>query len=194
MASGKLHPRRSAQDVLLCDACDTDPVQCHCELCNIDLCGNCGIKHLTSKKHRVIPFTDKFNAPKPQPKCPTHGDKVCELYCEQCDIPICSTCVLNEHRGHNLCSVQEKLGAKTQDLHRDLEELVTRIYPRYEEMASAVQTERAGIETRYGKLTRAADQQGEVWHREVTAIVNQRKSDIVEMKTKHMAALLNSNK
>jgi hypothetical protein len=85
MASAKLHPRRSAQDVLLCDTCDTDPVQCHCELCNIDFCGNCGIKHLTSKKHRTIPFTDKFNTPSLYPKCPTHGDKVCELYCEQCD-------------------------------------------------------------------------------------------------------------
>jgi hypothetical protein len=42
-----------------------------------------------------------------------------------------------------LCDVQEKLGAKTQDLQRDLEELENRNYPRYEEMASDVQTERA---------------------------------------------------
>jgi hypothetical protein len=71
----------------------------------------------------------------------------------------------------------------------DLEELETRIYPLYEEMASYVHIERAGVETKYRKLTTATDKQGKVWHREVTAIINQRKSDIAEMKTKHMAVL-----
>ncbi|XP_056008579.1 E3 ubiquitin-protein ligase TRIM71-like [Ostrea edulis] len=186
-----LHPRRSAQEVLLCDSCETAPLQSHCELCNINLCTNCVGKHLldSSRKHRVIPFIEKSSAPKVYPKCPTHADKQSELYCEECDVPVCSTCVSKKHRGHNLCDVLEKFSAKTESLQKDLEELESRICPRYEEMASDVQTEKSELETNYGKLTTAADQQGEVLHREVTAIVNQRKSDIQEMKNKHMAAL-----
>ncbi|XP_048747493.1 E3 ubiquitin-protein ligase TRIM71-like [Ostrea edulis] len=186
-----LHPRRSAQDVLLCDACETAPLQSHCERCNINLCTNCVGKHLldSSRKHRVIPFIEKSSTPN-YPKCPSHPDKQCELYCEKCDLPVCSTCVASgQHEGHKLSEVMKKLSAKTQDLRKDLEELETRIHPRYEEIVSNVQTEKAQIETKYGKLTTAADQHGEVLHREITAIVNQRKSDIAEMKTKHLAAL-----
>ncbi|XP_056000287.1 tripartite motif-containing protein 2-like [Ostrea edulis] len=186
-----LHPRRSAQDVLLCDSCETFPLQCHCELCQINLCTNCVGKHLldSSKRHNVVPFKQKKSTPN-YPECPTHADKHCELYCEDCDVPVCINCVTTDkHRGHKISDILEKLGSKTQGLQNDLEELETRVYPRYEEMASDVQTEKANLETNYEQLTTAADQQEEIWHREITAIVNQVKSDIAEMKTKHMAAL-----
>ncbi|XP_055998736.1 E3 ubiquitin-protein ligase TRIM36-like [Ostrea edulis] len=186
-----LHPRRSAQDVLLCDSCETSPLQCHCELCQINLCTNCVGKHLldSSKRHNVVPFKQKKSTPS-YPECPTHADKQCELYCEECDVPVCSTCISSDkHRGHKISDILEKLGSKAQGLQNELEELETRVYPRYEEMASDVQTEKAKLETNYEEMTTAADQQEEIWHREITAIVNQVKSDIVEMKTKHMAAL-----
>ncbi|XP_056005905.1 uncharacterized protein LOC125658607 [Ostrea edulis] len=186
-----LHPRRSAQHVLLCDACETAPLQSHCERCNINLCTNCVGKHLldSSRKHRVIPFIEKSSTPN-YPKCPSHPDKQCELHCEKCDLPVCSTCVSSgKHKGHDISDIQKKLSAKTQSLRKDLEELEIKIFPRYEEIVSDVQTEKAELETKYGKLTKAADQQGEALHREITTIVNQRKSDIAEMKIKHLAAL-----
>ncbi|XP_048766338.2 E3 ubiquitin-protein ligase TRIM71-like [Ostrea edulis] len=190
-----MHPRRSAQDVLLCDLCETIPLQSHCELCQINLCVNCVGKHLSdsSQKHNVVPFLHKSTTPI-YPKCPKHAAKHCEIYCENCDIPVCITCVTSdEHRGHKISDVLEKLKSKKDDLKNDLEELKSRIFPRYEEMSSDVETEKAELETNYGKLSTAADQQGEILHREITAIVNKRKSDIAEMKNKHLAAL-NKNK
>jgi hypothetical protein len=83
----------------------------------------------------------------------------------------------------------QKLSAIKQSLQTDLEELKTKIYPRFEDLANDVQTEKARLETNYEKLTTVLDQQGEVWHQQITTIVNQRKSDIAEMKTKHTAAL-----
>ncbi|XP_056002641.1 E3 ubiquitin-protein ligase TRIM71-like [Ostrea edulis] len=185
-----LHPRRSAQEVLLCDLCETVPLQSHCEVCNINLCVNCVGKHISdsSKDHNVVPYLRR-KSPN-YSKCPTHPDKHCDLHCEKCEIPVCSTCALfGKHKGHDVSDIQEKLSAKTRSLQKDLEELETRIYPRYEEMASDVQTEKAELETKYGKLTTTTDQQGEILHREITAIVNQRKSDIAEMKNKHLSTL-----
>ncbi|XP_048760955.2 uncharacterized protein LOC125670063 [Ostrea edulis] len=185
-----LHPQCSAQYVLLCDLCETVPLQSHCELCNVNLCKACVEQHLSdsSKRHNVVSILHRKSTPS-YPKCPKHADKHCELYCKKCDIPVCSTCVSKKHRGHNVCDVFENLSSKMESLQKDLKELETRIYPRYEEMASGVQTEKSELQTNYGKLTTAADQQGEVLHRKITAIVNQRKSDIEEMKNKHMAAL-----
>ncbi|XP_056012451.1 E3 ubiquitin-protein ligase TRIM71-like [Ostrea edulis] len=186
-----MHPRRSGQEVLLCDLCETVPLQSHCELCNINLCKACVGEHLSdsSKRHNVVPFLHIKSTPNYH-KCPDHADKHCEIYCEKCGIPVCLTCVTSgKHKGHDISDILEKLGAKTESLQKDLKELETRIYPRYEEMVSNVETEKAELETKYGKLTTDADQQGEILHREVTAIVNRRKSAIAEMKTKHLDAL-----
>ncbi|XP_056004013.1 E3 ubiquitin-protein ligase TRIM71-like [Ostrea edulis] len=186
-----MHPRRSAQEVLLCNLCETVPLQSRCEVCNINLCKACVGEHLSdsSKKHNVMPYLQRKSTPN-YPKCPKHVEKYCEHHCENCDIPVCIKCVSSgKHEGHKLSEFLEKLSAKTQNLQKDLEELETRIYPRYEEMASNIQTEKADIETNYGKLTTAAEQEGEILHREITAIVNQRKSAIQEMKNKHLSTL-----
>ncbi|XP_048748913.2 uncharacterized protein LOC125661075 [Ostrea edulis] len=181
-----------AQDVILCDLCETDPLQYCCEHCDINLCTDCVSKHLSdfSKKHEIAPYHLHKKFTPSYSKCLKHTDEDCKLYCENCDIPVCSTCALfREHKGHDISDVLEKLGSKKQLIQKDLEELENKISPRYKEISSAVQTEKAEVETNYGKLATTADQQGEVWHREVTAIVNKRKADIVETKTKHISVL-----
>ncbi|XP_056004052.1 uncharacterized protein LOC125661073 [Ostrea edulis] len=186
-----MHPRRSAQEVLLCNLCETVPLQSRCEVCNINLCVNCVGKHLSdsSKQHHVMPYLQRKSTPN-YPKCPKHANEHCKHHCEDCDISVCITCVSSgKHKGHKLSEFLEKLNSKTQSLQKDLEELETRIYPRYEEMASDVQTEKVEIETNYGKLTTTAEQEGDILHREISTIVNQRKSAIQEMKNKHLSTL-----
>jgi hypothetical protein len=56
-------------------------------------------------------------------------------------------------------------------------------------MAASVQTEMSELDRKYGDLSSAADQQGDVWHRQITAIVNKRKTQIEERKTKHRQIL-----
>ncbi|XP_055999400.1 E3 ubiquitin-protein ligase Midline-1-like [Ostrea edulis] len=144
------------------------------------------------KKHNAVSFL-KIKATPTSTKCSKHADQHCKHYCENCDIPVCIACVSSgKHKDHKFSDIHEKLSSKTQSLQNDLEELETIIYPRYDEMSSDVQTEKAKVETNYGKLTTAADQQGKVLHREITAIVNKRKSDIEEMKKKHLS-ILNKN-
>ncbi|XP_056007591.1 uncharacterized protein LOC125660884 [Ostrea edulis] len=185
-----MDPFRRAQIILLCDLCKTAHLQSHCERCDINLCQTCVGKHLSdsSIRHKVVLY--KYRKSLNYSTCPDHAGELCKNYCEKCDIPVCSTCVSSsKHEGHDISDILEKLNAKTESLQKDLDELETRIYPRYEEMASGVQTEKAELEANYEKLTTDADQHGEALHREITAIVNQRKSDIQEMKIKHLSTL-----
>ncbi|XP_056008490.1 E3 ubiquitin-protein ligase TRIM71-like [Ostrea edulis] len=185
-----MDPFRRAQIILLCDLCKTAHLQSHCERCDINLCQTCVGKHLSdsSIRHKVVLY--KYRKSLNYSTCPHHADELCKNYCEKCDLPVCSTCVSSsKHEGHDISDILEKLCSKTESLQKDLDELETRIYPRYEEMASDVQTEKVELETNYGELTTIADQQGEILHREITAIVNQRKSDIQEMKIKHLSTL-----
>ncbi|XP_061177565.1 E3 ubiquitin-protein ligase TRIM36-like [Saccostrea echinata] len=186
-----MDPRYSAQDILLCDLCQTAALQSHCELCHVNLCIVCVGKHLSdsSKRHNVVPYKHRTSTPS-YPKCPNHTQKHCELYCEKCDIPVCSTCISSDkHHGHKFTDVLKKLSSKTNDLEKDLKELEEKIYPTYEEITSDLNSEKINLEKHYEKLTTAVTKQGEDWHREINIIVNKQKSEIEEMKIKHLAAL-----
>jgi streptogramin lyase len=56
-------------------------------------------------------------------------------------------------------------------------------------MAAANQTEKDELDTKYGKLATDVDLTGDILHREITAIVNRKKSDIADLKNKHLLAL-----
>ncbi|XP_062610801.1 uncharacterized protein LOC134272600 [Saccostrea cucullata] len=131
-----MDPRYSAQEHLLCDLCQKAALQSHCELCQINLCKACVGEHLSdsSKRHNVVPYRHRTSTPN-YPKCPNHTQKHCELYCEKCDIPVCSNCLSSgKHKGHDLLDALQKLSSKTKDLENDLEELEEKIYPKYKEM------------------------------------------------------------
>ncbi|XP_062600326.1 tripartite motif-containing protein 72-like [Saccostrea cucullata] len=188
-----MDPRYSAQDILLCDLCQTAALQSHCELCQINLCKACVGEHLSdsSLKHEVVPYKHRKSTPNVYyPNCPNHTTEHCELYCEKCDIPVCSTCISSgKHKGHDLADALQKLSSKTKDLENDLKDLEKKILPTLEEITSDLRSEKVNLEKHYEKLTTAVTKQGEDWHREINTIVNKRKSEIDEMKTKHLAAL-----
>ncbi|XP_062585606.1 uncharacterized protein LOC134247263 [Saccostrea cucullata] len=185
-----MDPRYCAQDILICDLCENHVVQSHCEFCHVNLCKACVGEHLSDSttKHRVVPYTERTSTPN-YPKCSKHS-KNCELYCEQCDSPVCSTCIsTGNHRGHHLSDVLQKLSSKIKDMEKELKELETIIYPKYEEITSGIKSWKDKLETHYRKLTTAVTKQGEELHRKINIIVANQKFKINEMKTKHMAAL-----
>ncbi|XP_062614490.1 uncharacterized protein LOC134276238 [Saccostrea cucullata] len=74
-------------------------------------------------------------------------------------------------------------------LRKDLRELEKRIQPSYDKIASDFNSEKLELEKHCEKLTAAVTKRGEDWHREIDNIVNIQKSEINEMKTKHLAVL-----
>ncbi|XP_061193418.1 uncharacterized protein LOC133201646 [Saccostrea echinata] len=191
-----MDPRYSAQVILLCDVCQTAALQSHCELCHENLCMTCAEKHLSdsSKRHNVVPYKHRTSAPK-YPKCPHHSRKYCELYCEKCDIPVCSTCISSgKHKKHHLSNALQKLNSKRKDLEKELKELEETVYPAYEELALDLNSEKLNLEMHYEKLMTAVEKRGEEWHREIDIIINSQKSEIDDMKTKHLVALIKQEK
>jgi Skp family chaperone for outer membrane proteins len=93
-------------------------------------------------------------------------------------MPVCTNCVSSgKHKGHDISDILKKIESERQCFQKELKELETKIYPRYEKLAAEAQTEKNELVKNYGKLTKAADKQGDVWHKKITAIVNQRKNE-----------------
>ena len=122
----------SAQDVLRCDLCDTPVPLMYCDFCYIYLCKPCAGEQLsdTSKEHKVVPFEKRETTT----KCSMHSTKICELHCEQCNVSICVSS--KEHQTHEVIDISKSLTSKKEAINRDLLELETFIYPKYQELAS----------------------------------------------------------
>ncbi|XP_062608526.1 uncharacterized protein LOC134270319 [Saccostrea cucullata] len=186
-----MDPRFSGQDVLCCDLCGTPVPPMYCDFCLVKLCKACVGEHLSdlSKEHKVVPFKQKKTTPK-YPKCQTHVEKSCELHCKKCDVPVCLFCLSsNTHKGHNLLNLLEENKSKQEIIEKDLHELLNSVCPKYEEILAEIQIEKADLEKHYEKLTTAVTNQGEDMHKEINIFVHKKKSEICEMKSKHLTAL-----
>ncbi|XP_061168696.1 E3 ubiquitin-protein ligase TRIM71-like [Saccostrea echinata] len=187
-----MDPRTSAQDVMRCDLCETAVVQMHCDTCLVNLCTACVGKHMISdesKDHKVVKFQSRKSTPL-YPGCTTHNKERCKMFCKQCDIPVCISCIeSNRHLGHELSKILRVLDEKKDIFIKERNELNDTVYPTYQDIASDVQNRMSQLEKEYGDLSTAITKHGEDWHREIDKLVKKLKAEVDEMKNTQLQTL-----
>ncbi|XP_061177570.1 E3 ubiquitin-protein ligase TRIM36-like [Saccostrea echinata] len=180
-----------AQDVLRCDLCETPIPSMHCDFCHIKLCKACVGEHLSdlSKEHKVVRFKDRGST-LIFPECTIHMKNHCQLFCEDCDCPLCLSCLSsNSHKGHTLKHFLEILKSRQNDIDTDIKELQDFICPIYEEISLDIIKEKQSAENHYKKLKSDVTKQGADWHKEIDILVKNKISNIEEMTQKHLETL-----
>ncbi|XP_052678950.1 uncharacterized protein LOC128159789 [Crassostrea angulata] len=184
-----MDPEYNLQDVLRCHLCETPGPPMYCVICNKYLCKACEWDHILSdlsKEHKVVPFKKRGYTP----KCQNHPLKICELYCEQCNIPICATCASSEeHNGHQFIEITKTMDKKKGIIQKDLQQLEKSINLKFQEIASINQVQKSALNENSQKLTTEIDKHGEDLHREINTIIRNMKSNMEETDTKHLAVL-----
>ncbi|XP_062567111.1 uncharacterized protein LOC134229385 [Saccostrea cucullata] len=187
-----MDPRTSAQDVMRCDLCETAVVQMHCDTCLVNLCKACVGEHFSadlSKPHKIVHFKDKKST-LIHPRCTSHEEEMCDMFCTHCDVSICSICLASDqHLGHKLARVLEIRDKKRDKLVKKQTELKEKIYPNYQDIASDVQIRMSQLEKEYGDLSTAITKHGEDWHREIDKLVKKLKAEVDEMKNTQLQTL-----
>eukprot|EP00105_Crassostrea_gigas_P035815 XP_019919963.1 PREDICTED: uncharacterized protein LOC109617740 [Crassostrea gigas] len=182
-----MDPRRSAQDVVRCQLCDTPVPPLYCGICHIHLCKACVGAHLLdeSTEHRVVPFEKRGLTT----KCQEHSTKVCELYCEECDISIRATCASSKHKGHKFIEILKYFEDKKDAIQKDLQELKKSISPICQEIVPHISVQKADLNKNSQKLTSDIDKHGEDLYREVDIIIKNVKSNLEEIDSKQLDVL-----
>lgn len=103
MASSENQVLNNAQHFLECGnvGCIQN-CQFYCNLCNRQLCEQCSDEHQKSpetKNHEIKPY-HRGRSWHPIENCRYHGDKVTDMFCEECQAPICAKCAIQDHHGH----------------------------------------------------------------------------------------------
>ncbi|XP_034333172.2 tripartite motif-containing protein 2-like [Magallana gigas] len=180
--------RRWAQDVLRCHLCETPNPPMHCEVCKKYMCKVCVKQHLfdESKEHIVVPLENRGIVT----KCSNHSTDLCDIYCEQCDIPFCVECVSSgKHLGHKQVGILKILETKRKAMQRDLQELEKNILPKYHEIASNITVQKAELKENSQKQTTAIIKHGEDLHQEIDTAIQRMKADLNEMDSNNLVFL-----
>nr|XP_022304512.1 uncharacterized protein LOC111111687 [Crassostrea virginica] len=186
-----MDPQYSAQDIVRCDLCETPVPPMCCDICHINLCIACVGVHLSddSKDHKVVPF-HKRGSTINYPKCQKHSPKTCELHCKHCNIPICASCVSSgDHDQHKKIDILKILTNKKKLIENDLQELKKLIRPKFQQAASEIPAQKAGVKQHSLKLTAALNKQGEALHKEINSLIQRKQSEIEAMDMQHLAAI-----
>nr|XP_034312099.1 uncharacterized protein LOC109619492 isoform X1 [Crassostrea gigas]XP_034312100.1 uncharacterized protein LOC109619492 isoform X1 [Crassostrea gigas] len=93
------------QDYLMCgtDGCEKN-CQFYCNHCHLRVCKQCKDEHqksLDTKNHEVVPYTQRKRQ-LPVKKCKDHPTKDIDMLCEDSHVPVCSKCVIQDHKKHTL--------------------------------------------------------------------------------------------
>nr|XP_022308570.1 uncharacterized protein LOC111114522 [Crassostrea virginica] len=186
-----MDPPNTAQDIVRCDLCETPVPPMCCDICHINLCKACVGEHLSddSKDHKVVPF-HKRGTTINYPKCQKHSPKICELHCKHCNIPICVSCVSSgDHEHHKKIDILKILTKKKELIENDLQELKKLIRPKFQQAASEIPAQKAGVKQHSLKLTAALTKQGEALHKEINSLIQRKQSEIEAMDEQHLAAI-----
>ena len=120
---------------VFCDNCDSSSskpkAKWRCLQCTTgcsNLCDNCKSQHSSLKAlraHTVISMSEyaesaEVNDTSVQSTCPMHNAPI-EMYCRDCMIVICKSCVTQQHQTHSITSVNEGVASEIFDLNLHME-------------------------------------------------------------------------
>ncbi|XP_022303265.2 uncharacterized protein LOC111110896 [Crassostrea virginica] len=130
-------------------------------------------------------------------RCALCRDAVAPMYCNVCHTHLCGHCVekhfSDKSKFHNVVPLEQLLSTdfenKMDVLRRDLNELEKTIFPKYQESAVIIKTQKTNQRKHSQKLTAELNKEGEALHKEINTIIQKKLSEIEEMDKQHTAAI-----
>jgi hypothetical protein len=138
------------------------------------------------QQHDIVHFKDRKMA---FPECKDHSKQRCEIYCEQCDVPVCTKCIIGPHKGHDAVELSEAIETKKQEIKKEIQEIESVIIPRYKQKMEDAENKLSVTSARFNELEKEREKRRKLWHQEVDAIFNKCGSSIKSIEEYQLAVL-----
>lgn len=172
-----------AQDPVRCSLCP-EVVVIHCGSCQVNLCAKCLSTHIDrnkSLKHEIVPYTSQLVKPEAEiQKCQDHPKQQCDLYCQDCSVPICSRCLTGNHKRHGAVDLEEICETTRSTIKEDLEEL-RKFRKEYEKVVGESKEELAKYIEESDKERDSLKELGKQWHQMIDKVIDKVGKDMDEI-------------
>lgn len=172
-----------AQDPVRCSLCP-EVVVIHCGSCQVNLCAQCLSTHIDrnkSLKHEIVPYTSQLVKPEADiQKCQDHPKQQCDLFCQDCGVPICSRCLTGNHKRHGAVDLEEICETTRSTVKEDLEEL-RKFRKEYEKVVGESKEELAKYTEESDKERDSLKELGKQWHQMIDKVIDKVGKDMDEI-------------
>lgn len=172
-----------AQDPVRCSLCP-EVVVIHCGSCQVNLCAQCLSTHIDrnkSLKHEIVPYTSQLVKPEAEiQKCQDHPKQQCDLFCQDCGVPICSRCLTGNHKRHGAVDLEEICETTRSTVKEDLEEL-RKFRKEYEKVVGESKEELAKYLEESDKERDSLKELGKQWHQMIDKVIDKVGKDMDEI-------------
>lgn len=172
-----------AQDPVRCSLCP-EVVVIHCGSCQVNLCAQCLSTHIDrnkSLKHEIVPYTSQLVKPEAEiEKCQDHPKQQCDLFCQDCGVPICSRCLTGNHKRHGAVDLEEICETTRSTVKEDLEEL-RKFRKEYEKVVGESKEELAKYTEESDKERDSLKELGKQWHQMIDKVIDKVGKDMDEI-------------
>ncbi|XP_062568174.1 E3 ubiquitin-protein ligase Trim36-like [Saccostrea cucullata] len=183
--------REVAQVLVQCSLCP-NKAELICNTCRFNLCVACGGEHVISspfQNHDVIKCTLKYNF-FPHPYCSTHSEQRCEIHCEQCNLPLCSVCILSKvHSEHELSRIEEMYVASEKKINSEIEFLKVVVAPEVEKIVEKLKNDILELQKNSDILKTDVSKHGAALRSALDRVIKEQLENIDAAEKKDMATL-----
>ncbi|XP_062595263.1 uncharacterized protein LOC134256600 [Saccostrea cucullata] len=143
MAHSKPKTPGTAQHFLECGSEDCERnCEFYCNSCHHQMCKPCRDQHLKipeNKNHEVVLYQQRRRQ-LPVKKCKIHPTKEIDIFCKECNIPLCSKCsTMQEHHGHIFTDLETIYTEKFTHCQTELSKIHNYFIPTSQDLQREVQ-------------------------------------------------------
>lgn len=183
---------RLPQHCMTCELCNSESAIMHCSSCHIKFCSECVSKHVSAHKlkhHEVGSFKYR-NCDVTLPVCPNHPFQKCDIYCNDCDEPVCSKCVAtSDHRHHQVDEITKMFVARRLILMQEASFLESTVVPQYEHLESLLEMKISKLSQDYSTVLNKIISEEEMLHETIRKVFHRKKEETLSMRDKDLKLL-----
>ncbi|KAK3082727.1 hypothetical protein FSP39_003586 [Pinctada imbricata] len=112
-----------------------------CKNCPTSLCDACATTHRTTKQYKTHTIVERtytvlrlFGPAKIAEQCEVHPEKDISSYCNECDVPCCISCLVQNHQRHEMSTIEDKYLDAEKRLNVYYKQLDTDVRPTVDKM------------------------------------------------------------